>query len=46
MLRMSTQGLLVGTTLNSMLVIKTADSYTPLQGATLHDTPLTQVEAK
>lgn len=43
MLRMSVQGLLVGTTMNSMLLIRTADTYTPLQGARLEEMPLTQV---
>jgi len=43
MLRMSTQGLLIGTTLNSLLILHTTDTYIPLQGAILDDTPLTQV---
>lgn len=44
MLCMSTQGLLAGTTMNSILLIRTTDTYTPLQGAKIDDVSLTQVK--
>lgn len=43
MLCISTYGLLVGTTMNSMLLISNIDGYTPLQDARIEDTCITQV---